>query len=90
MTARMTPRRRAEILARIKAKLDRNFPIGCRVRMSLAAARMWPRYARTIGTVVSHEHGVSPKVLWDGRKTASGYSPDFLVRVLNPKRRRSA
>lgn len=74
-------------LEQIRARLERDFPLQCRVVMTREAERNWPRYVGVIGTVVAYELGVSPKVLWDGRKTASSYHPAFLRRV--EKKRRS-
>ena len=70
------------VLKRIQTKLRRRLPIGCRVRMTAEAAKQWPKYAGVMGTVVRHRYsGVSPSVLWDGRKTDTGYHPDFLRRI---------
>lgn len=70
------------ILDRIQRKLRRRFPIGSRVRMTREAAQQWPKYAKTSGTVVRYAYGgVSPFILWDGRKTGTSYHPDFLRRV---------
>lgn len=70
------------ILKRIQIKLRRRFPIGCRVKMTREAASGWRKYAGVVGTVVRHRHsGMSPSVLWDGRKTDTSYHPDFLRRV---------
>ena len=71
----------AAVLKRIQAKLKKRFPIRCRVRMTAEAAKKWPKYACVTGTVVRHRYsGTSPSVLWDGRKTETGYHPDFLRR----------
>lgn len=73
---------RDAVLKRIQTKLRRRFPIGCRVKMTREAASGWRKYAGVVGTVVRHGYsGTSPVVLWDGRKTATGYHPDFLRRV---------
>ena len=70
------------ILKRIQAKLRRRFPIGCRVKMTREAADHWPKYKNVTGTIVRYANsGVSPCVLWDGRKTDTSYHPDFLRRT---------
>lgn len=70
------------VLKRIQIKLRHRFPIGCRVKMTREAASGWRKYAGVTGTVVRHGYnGASPFVLWDGRKTNTGYHPDFLRRV---------
>jgi hypothetical protein len=69
------------ILKRLKEQVRERFPINCRVRMTAKAAKQWPKYAKVTGTVVRYGHGISPSVLWDGRKTDNGYHPDFLRRV---------
>lgn len=75
------------VARRMHEKLERRLPIGCKVRMTPEAARRWPRYKDCIGTVTKYEAGVSPLVLWEGRKTPSGYNPRFLRRVREPRRR---
>lgn len=70
------------VLKRIRDKLKNRFPINCRVQLTAAAAKQWPKYAGVTGTIVRHGHsGTSPCVLWDGRKTDSSYHQDFLRRV---------
>lgn len=68
-------------LRRIRDRLEQRLPISCRVVMTDKAAQQWPKYKDIRGTIVDYEHGISPKVLWDGRKTAIGYHPDFIKRV---------
>ena len=61
-----------------------NLPLNARVVMTPEAAAMFPRYKGVTGTVVGYkEHGTgaSPKVLWDGRKTADSYAPWFIRRA---------
>ena len=65
-------------MRRIKSRLENDFPVGCRVRMSPLGAENFPRYVGKSGEVIGYEHGVSPKVRFDGNKTASGWHPDFL------------
>jgi hypothetical protein len=81
MMARFTEARRQAALARIKQKLERKFPIGCRVKLKAEGRKKWPRYADTTGTVVRYSHGVLLAVLFDGRKTERGWHPDFFKRV---------
>ena len=77
------------ILKRMRTKMKKKFPINCRVRMTRVAAKQWPKYAQVTGTVVRHSNGISPCVLWDGRKTDSGYHPGFFsVKGVHPPRRR--
>lgn len=62
----------------------RRLPVGTRVKMTSEAVAKFPRYKDTLGTIVGHiDHGTgaSPKVLWDGRKTAASYAPWFIRRV---------
>lgn len=80
--AEITQTRMDAALKRIKAKLDRNFPVGCRVKFKTSYARKtWPKYAEATGTVVRHFKGVSLMVLFDGRKTPSSWHPDFFKRI---------
>lgn len=84
----LTRRRIAEISERVERKLHRRFPIGCRVRLSREGRRaLGPKYAKATGRVVGYFARVSPKVLWQGRKTADSYAWEFLTRV-RPRRRR--
>jgi hypothetical protein len=69
------------VLKRLKERVRKSFPLNCRVRMTKEAAQMFPKYKDALGTVVGYSHGISPSVRWDGRKTASGYHPDFVRRV---------
>jgi hypothetical protein len=68
-------------LTRIKKRLEKDFPIGSRVRLKAEARKMWPRYANSTGIVIRYYKGVSLMVQFDGRKTASGWHPDFFKRV---------
>jgi len=75
---------RKAVLARIRARLDRTFPIGCRVRLSRLGRKRNLVYAKHLdrqGEVVGYSHGVSPSVLWDGQKTPKGYATEFLSRI---------
>lgn len=84
---RMTAKRYAEISASIHRKLVARFPIGCRVRLSPAGrAHLGSKYAKVTGRVVAYSAGVSPKVLWAGRKTADGYASEFLSRIRRTRR----
>jgi hypothetical protein len=86
---RLTAKRYAEVLARIHRKLVRRFPIGCTVRASRKAVRrhvVKRKHAQRRGMVVGYYAGVSPKVLWDGRRTTSDYAWEFLTRM-RPRRR---
>jgi hypothetical protein len=78
----------AYVARRMHEKLERHFPIGCKVRLTAEAAKRWPRYKDSTGTVTKYEAGVSPLVLWEGRKTPSGYNPRFLRRVRSKRRSR--
>lgn len=73
--------RYAAALARIKAKIRRRFPIGTTVRMNRRGEQQFPRYAGKRGKVVGYSSGVSPKVLWEHRRTADGWHEDFLTVV---------
>lgn len=73
------------LLDRIQRKLRRRFPVGCRVSMTRAGASAWPKYAKTLGTVIRYANSeVSPFVLWDGRKTGTSYHPNWLRRAPQP------
>lgn len=64
--------------------MKRLFKIGNRVRPSQHGKdrRIFQKkdYER-MGTVVKVDVFNSPTVLWDGRKTVSGYHPDFVEHV---------
>lgn len=72
---------RDAVLARIRLRLERDFPLKCRVKLSKqgrAALIVPKKHFDRRGTVIGYSHGVSPNVLWDGRKTPKGYHPSFL------------
>jgi hypothetical protein len=76
---------RSAVMARIRVRLERDFPIGCRVQLSaLGRARQVvpKKHLDRHGTVVAYSHGVSPAVRWDGLKGAKGYAHEFLQRSL--------
>lgn len=57
------------------------FHVGQRVRPSMAGvkAKVFPgRKAIRSGLIKKVDRFNSPTVLWDGRKTADGYHPDFI------------
>lgn len=56
------------------------FKVGQRVRPSAEgiAANLFKRRPNRSGIVQKVDRFNSPTVLWDGRKTASGYHPDFI------------
>lgn len=79
--ARITEAQLSDALIRIKKRIERDIPIGCRVCLKSQWRKRWPRYAHTRGTVTRYSKSVSLIVLFDGRKTASGYHPGFFKRV---------
>lgn len=70
----------------VTQKLLRRFPIGAQVRMSRNGEGAFPRYKWRIGTVVGYFNGVSPKILFDGRKTADSYAWCFLTVIKGSRR----
>lgn len=64
-------------VAAIKARL----PFGARVKLSVAAARTFPRLKGKLGTIEAHGYNGYPKVLFDGRKTSESWNPDLLIKV---------
>lgn len=63
---------------------ERRLPLKARVVMDEELLRQMPRYRGVRGTIVGHVHhgtGASPKVLWDGRRTADSYAPWFIRRI---------
>lgn len=78
---RMTEDQINAALTRIKKRLEKDFPIGSRVRFKAEARKKWPRYANSTGIVIRYYKGVSLMVQFDGRKTASSWHPDFFKRV---------
>jgi hypothetical protein len=63
------------------------FKVGDRVRLTEYARQCFivTRRPDATGVVVKVDQFNSPTVLWDHRKTASGYHPDFIEPI--PKRR---
>jgi hypothetical protein len=72
---------RAAYLADHIRNAKTRLPVKARVTMSDEGLEQFPAYRGLRGTVVGHAHGTSPKVLWDGRKTASSYAPWFIRRI---------
>jgi len=65
------------------------FKIGQKVRLSkrgIEATLYVGVKAKRIGIVTRVDEFNSPTVLWEGRKTASGYHPDFIEPVRASRR----
>ena len=71
-----------DAMHRIQTKLKKQFPIGCRVKLTAAASKKFPKQTKAIGTVTYHSrNGTCLNILWDGRKTVTTYHRIFIRRV---------
>jgi hypothetical protein len=80
----------AAIVKRLRLRVRRRFPLNCQVRLSRKGLRhgLFLRKGHgPLGTVVGYSAGISPNVLWDGRRTPAGYAPEFVSRVRMKKRK---
>jgi hypothetical protein len=63
-------------------EMRRDYPVGCRVRMSPFGRKTWPISADKKGKIVGYSRtNFSVHILWDGRKTTTNFHVDYIERI---------